>query len=31
MHFLRFPFTAAQVAEFRKPGTRVLLAIEHPN
>jgi len=31
VHFLRFPFTAAQVADFRKPETRVLLAIEHPN
>jgi hypothetical protein len=31
VHFLRFPFTAEQIAEFRKPGTRVLLAIEHPN
>ncbi len=31
VHFLRFPFTAEQVAAFRTPGTRVLLAIEHPN
>jgi hypothetical protein len=31
VHFLRFPFTADQIAAFRKPGTRVLLAIEHPN
>ncbi|MEK9969102.1 MAG: DUF3501 family protein [Ferrovibrio sp.] len=31
VHFLRFPFTAEQIADFRKPGTRVLLAIEHPN
>lgn len=31
VHFLRFPFTAEQVAEFRKPGTRVLLAVEHPH
>lgn len=29
VHFLRFPFTAEQIAEFRKPGTRVLLAVEH--
>jgi len=31
VHFLRLPFTAEQVAAFRTPGTRVLLAIEHPN
>lgn len=31
VHFLRFPFTAEQVAAFRVPGTRVLLAIEHAN
>jgi hypothetical protein len=31
VHFLRFPFTPEQVAAFRQPGTRVLLAIEHPN
>lgn len=31
VHFLRFPFTPEQVADFRRPGTRVLLAIEHPN
>lgn len=31
VHFLRFPFTAEQVAAFRTPGTRVLLAIEHAN
>lgn len=31
VHFLRFPFTAEQIADFRKPGTRVLLAVEHPN
>lgn len=31
VHFLRFPFTAEQVAAFKAPGTRVLLAIEHPN
>lgn len=31
VHFLRFPFTAEQVAAFKQPGTRVLLAIEHPN
>lgn len=31
VHFLRFPFTAGQIAAFRMPGTRVLLAIGHPN
>ncbi|WP_341899004.1 DUF3501 family protein [Ferrovibrio terrae] len=31
VHFLRFPFTPEQVAAFKAPGTRVLLAIEHPN
>lgn len=31
VHFLRFPFTAEQVTAFRTAGTRVLLAIEHPN
>jgi hypothetical protein len=30
VHFLRFPFTAEQVAAFRT-AERVLLAIEHPN
>jgi hypothetical protein len=31
VHFLRFPFTAEQIAAFRQPGTRVLLAVEHPH
>lgn len=31
VHFLRFPFTSEQVAAFKTAGTRVLLAIEHPN
>jgi hypothetical protein len=31
VHFLRFPFTPAQVAAFKTPGIRVLLAIEHAN
>ena len=31
VHFLRFPFTAEQVQAFKTAGTRVLLAIEHPN
>lgn len=31
VHFLLFPFTAAQIAKFKKPGQRVAIAIEHPN
>lgn len=31
VHFLRFAFTAEQITAFRKPGTRILLAVEHPN
>jgi hypothetical protein len=31
VHFLRFPFTADQVALFRKPGTQVVLGVAHPN
>ena len=30
IHFLRFPFQPAAAAQFRTPGTRVLLGIEHP-
>jgi hypothetical protein len=30
VHFLRFPFTDAQVAAFRADGTRVVLALSHP-
>lgn len=30
IHFLRFPFTGAQVDAFRVPGTRVLLGLSHP-
>ena len=30
IHFLRFPFAQAAAAQFRTPGTRVLLGIEHP-
>ena len=30
VHFLRFPFTDAQVAAFRADGARVLLALSHP-
>lgn len=31
VHFLHFPFTAAQIAKFRDPKVRVMLAITHPN
>jgi len=31
VHFLRFPFTAAQVAAFRAPNARILLGCDHPN
>lgn len=31
VHFLRFPFTEAQIAAFSDPGKTVLLAIEHEN
>ena len=31
VQFLRFPFTAAQTATFRKPGTAVMVGIDHPN
>lgn len=31
VHFLHFDFTAEQVAAFRDPGTRVIVAINHPN
>ncbi len=31
VHFLHFPFTAAQIAAFRNPATRITAAIEHPN
>lgn len=30
VHFLRFPFTDAQVQAFRADGARVVLAVEHP-
>ncbi|HEX9702478.1 MAG TPA: DUF3501 family protein [Rhodospirillales bacterium] len=30
IQFLHFPFSEAQVAEFRKPGQRVTLGIDHP-
>ena len=31
VQFVHFPFTAAQVAKFKTPGTQVAFAIEHPN
>jgi hypothetical protein len=31
VQFVRFPFTAAQVAKFREPGAQVLVGIDHPN
>lgn len=31
VQFLRFPFTPAQVAAFKTPGTRVLVGFDHPN
>ena len=30
VQFIHFPFTAAQIAIFRSPGTRVMVAITHP-
>ena len=30
IHFLRFPFPPAEAAQFRTPGARVVLGIEHP-
>lgn len=31
VHFLRFPFTPAQIEAFRTERARVILAVEHPN
>lgn len=31
VHFLRFPFAAAQVAAFRKAGARIVIGIDHAN
>lgn len=31
VHFLHFPFTSEQIAKFRDPKVRVMLAITHPN
>ena len=30
VHFVRFPFTDAQVAAFRKPGGQVIVGFDHP-
>jgi hypothetical protein len=30
VQFLHFPFTASQIETFRRPGTRVIVAISHP-
>jgi hypothetical protein len=29
VHFMHFPFTAAQIAEFRKPGAQVVVGFDH--
>ncbi|MBV9860166.1 MAG: DUF3501 family protein [Alphaproteobacteria bacterium] len=31
VQFVRFPFSDAQVAEFRRPGARLLAGFDHPN
>jgi hypothetical protein len=31
VHFIRFRFSPAQIAEFKKPGARVLIGIDHAN
>jgi hypothetical protein len=31
VHFLHFPFSAAEIAAFRTPGTQVMLGLAHPN
>lgn len=31
VHFLHFPFTAAEIEKFRDPGAQAILAIAHPN
>lgn len=30
VHFLRFPFSAGQIATFRKEGARIVLGLDHP-
>ena len=31
VHFAHFPFTAAQIAKFRAPGTEVVVGFSHEN
>ena len=31
VHFIRFPFTPAQIAKFRSANAKAVLAIDHPN
>ena len=31
VHFVHFPFTPAQIAKFKAPGTQVVLGFKHPN
>ncbi|HXP32078.1 MAG TPA: DUF3501 family protein [Stellaceae bacterium] len=31
VQFIRFPFTAAQKAKFRAPGTQVVVGVDHPS
>jgi hypothetical protein len=31
VQFVWFPFTAGQIAKFKKPGARVIVGIDHPN
>ena len=31
VQFIRFPFTAPEIASFQKPGTQILIGFDHPN
>ena len=31
VQFLRFPFSPAQIADFKAPGARVVVGFDHPN
>ena len=31
VQFVTFPFTPAQVAKFKEPGTQVIVGIDHPH
>jgi hypothetical protein len=31
VQFLKFPFTEAQIARFKSPGTRIIAGFDHPN